>query len=85
MGQRQIKYKVTMCFIDQRLCKFSPFERFHRAAEKHIKKNHTQWVRMHERWKTTPEMIEAKEREKQGVKAKKEGGEGDGRSELVSA
>ena len=63
--------KVTTSIIDWRLCKFSPFERFHRAAEKHIKKNPTQWVRMHECWKTTPEMVEAKEREKQELRHKR--------------
>ena len=60
-----------MCIIDWRLSKFSPFERFHRAVEKHIKKNPSQWVWMHEHWKTTPEMIETKEREKQELRRKR--------------
>ncbi len=46
-------------------------ERFHRAAEEHIKKYPTQWVWMHERWKTTPEMIEQREREKQELRRKR--------------
>jgi len=46
-------------------------ERFHRAAEEHIKKYPTQWVWMHERWKTTPEMIQAKEKEKQELRRKR--------------
>jgi len=43
-------------------------ERFHRAVEKQIKEYPTQWVWMHERWKTTPRMIEAKEREKEELR-----------------
>jgi KDO2-lipid IV(A) lauroyltransferase len=39
-------------------------ERFHQEVEKLIKKYPTQWVWMHERWKTTPERIAAREREK---------------------
>ncbi|MCK5102548.1 MAG: hypothetical protein KAR17_07020 [Cyclobacteriaceae bacterium] len=39
--------------------------------EKHIKKNPSQWVWMHEHWKTTPEMIETKEREKQELRRKR--------------
>lgn len=39
-------------------------ERFHKEVEKLIKKYPTQWTWMHERWKTTPEMVEAREREK---------------------
>lgn len=46
-------------------------ERFHQAAEEHIKTFPTQWVWMHERWKTTPEMIEQKEREKQELRRKR--------------
>ena len=34
--------------------------RFHGVIEKHIKKYPTQWVWMHNRWKTTPEMVEQK-------------------------
>jgi len=34
--------------------------RFHNIIEKYIKRYPTQWVWMHNRWKTTPEMIEAK-------------------------
>ena len=44
---------------------------FHNAVEKLIKAYPTQWVWMHERWKTTPEMIEAKEREKQELRRKR--------------
>ncbi|MBW2466968.1 MAG: lysophospholipid acyltransferase family protein [Deltaproteobacteria bacterium] len=33
---------------------------FHGVIEKYIKKYPTQWVWMHNRWKTTPEMVEAK-------------------------
>jgi len=40
-------------------------EQFLRAVERQIKKYPTQWAWMHERWKTTPEMVEAREREKQ--------------------
>jgi KDO2-lipid IV(A) lauroyltransferase len=34
--------------------------RFHGVIEKYIKKYPTQWVWMHNRWKTTPEMVEQK-------------------------
>ena len=46
-------------------------ERFHAAVEKQIKEYPTQWVWMHERWKTTPEMVEAKEHEKQELRRKR--------------
>jgi len=46
-------------------------EQYLRAVEKQIKKYPTQWVWMHERWKTTPEMIEAKEIEKQELRRKR--------------
>ena len=41
--------------------------RFHEVIEKYIKLYPTQWVWMHNRWKTTPEMVE----EKKKVKGKK--------------
>ncbi len=44
---------------------------FHKEVEKLIKKYPTQWVWMHQRWKTTPEMVEAKEREKQELRRKR--------------
>jgi KDO2-lipid IV(A) lauroyltransferase len=46
-------------------------ERFHKEVEKMIKKYPTQWVWMHERWKTTPEIAEAREREKQELRKKR--------------
>lgn len=46
-------------------------ERIHKEVEKQIKEYPTQWVWMHERWKTTPEMIEQKEREKQDLRRKR--------------
>ncbi|MCK5703483.1 MAG: lysophospholipid acyltransferase family protein [Cyclobacteriaceae bacterium] len=46
-------------------------ERYQKAVEKQIKAYPTQWVWMHERWKTTPEMIEQKEREKQELRRKR--------------
>ncbi len=39
-------------------------EQFQKAVEKQIKNYPTQWTWMHERWKTTPEMVEAAELEK---------------------
>jgi KDO2-lipid IV(A) lauroyltransferase len=36
--------------------------RFHAVIEEYIKKYPTQWVWMHNRWKTTPEMVEAKKK-----------------------
>lgn len=44
---------------------------FHKAVEDQIKAYPTQWVWMHERWKTTPEMVEAREREKQDLRRKR--------------
>jgi len=41
-------------------------ERFHQAVEAQIKEFPTQWVWMHNRWKTTPEKVAAKELAKQG-------------------
>ncbi len=38
--------------------------RFHEVIEKYIKKYPTQWVWFHNRWKTTPEMVEEKKRRK---------------------
>lgn len=46
-------------------------ERYQKAIEKHIQAYPTQWVWMHERWKTTPEMIQAKEDEKQELRRKR--------------
>ncbi|MCG8307441.1 MAG: lysophospholipid acyltransferase family protein [Cytophagales bacterium] len=46
-------------------------ERFHAAVEKQIKAYPTQWVWMHERWKTTPEIVEARDREKQELRRKR--------------
>ncbi len=45
--------------------------RFHAAVEKQIKEYPTQWVWMHDRWKTTPEIVEAREREKQELRRKR--------------
>ena len=39
--------------------------RFHAVIEKYIKKYPTQWVWMHNRWKTTPEMLAIKKKQKQ--------------------
>ncbi|KPJ98639.1 MAG: hypothetical protein AMJ60_07615 [Desulfobacterales bacterium SG8_35] len=38
--------------------------RFHGVIEKYIKMYPTQWVWMHNRWKTTPEMVEKKKKAK---------------------
>jgi len=38
---------------------------FHTVIEKYIKKYPTQWVWMHNRWKTTPEMVAEKKQKKQ--------------------
>jgi KDO2-lipid IV(A) lauroyltransferase len=38
--------------------------RFHEVIEKYIKKYPTQWVWMHNRWKTTPEMVQEREKTK---------------------
>jgi KDO2-lipid IV(A) lauroyltransferase len=46
-------------------------ENFHKEVEKIIKKYPTQWTWMHERWKTTPEMIEERERVKQELRKKR--------------
>lgn len=43
-------------------------ERFHKAVEQLIKAYPTQWTWMHERWKTTPKMVEAREREKAALR-----------------
>ena len=37
---------------------------FHQIIEKYIKKYPTQWVWMHNRWKTTPEMVEERKRKR---------------------
>ncbi len=39
--------------------------RFHEVIEKYIQKYPTQWVWMHNRWKTTPEMVKEKKNEKE--------------------
>jgi len=44
---------------------------FHKAVEKQIKEYPTQWVWMHERWKTTPEIIETKEKGKRELRRKR--------------
>jgi len=41
--------------------------RFHEVIEKYIKKYPTQWVWMHNRWKTTPEMVEERKTLKRKV------------------
>lgn len=46
-------------------------EQFLRAVERQIKKYPTQWAWMHERWKTTPEMVETREREKRELRKKR--------------
>ena len=46
-------------------------ERYQKAVEKQIKAYPTQWVWMHERWKTTPEMIAQKEIKKQELMRKR--------------
>ena len=46
-------------------------DRFHKEVEKQIKKHPTQWTWMHERWKTTPEMVEEREREKKELRLKR--------------
>jgi KDO2-lipid IV(A) lauroyltransferase len=38
--------------------------RFHKIIEKYIQKYPTQWVWMHNRWKTTPEMVQEREKAK---------------------
>jgi KDO2-lipid IV(A) lauroyltransferase len=43
--------------------------RFHEIIEKYIKKYPTQWVWMHNRWKTTPEMVEQKRDRRDRMKA----------------
>jgi len=37
---------------------------FHKVIEKYIKRYPTQWVWMHNRWKTTPEMVAEKKGKK---------------------
>ena len=46
-------------------------EMYQKEIEKQIKKYPTQWTWMHERWKTTPEMIEAEEFAKQELRKKR--------------
>lgn len=46
-------------------------ERYHKEVEKLIKKYPTQWTWMHERWKTTPALVEAREREKLELRKKR--------------
>jgi KDO2-lipid IV(A) lauroyltransferase len=46
-------------------------ENFHKEVEKIIQKYPTQWTWMHERWKTTPKMVEEREREKQELRKKR--------------
>ena len=46
-------------------------EMFHKDIEEMIKKHPTQWVWMHERWKTTPEIIEERERKKKEQRLKR--------------
>jgi KDO2-lipid IV(A) lauroyltransferase len=46
-------------------------ERFHAAVEKQIMEYPTQWVWMHERWKTTPEIVEKREQEKQELRKRR--------------
>ena len=46
-------------------------EMFHKDIEEMIKKYPTQWVWMHERWKTTPEIIEERERKKKEQRLKR--------------
>lgn len=46
-------------------------ERFHKEVERMIRKYPTQWGWMHDRWKTTPEMVEEREREKQELRRKR--------------
>lgn len=57
-------------------------ERFHQAVEEQIKEYPTQWVWMHERWKTTPEKVAAKELEKQEQRKKRREELGKGGSEV---
>ncbi len=46
-------------------------EMFHKDIEEMIKKHPTQWVWMHERWKTTPEIIEEREQKKKEERLKR--------------
>lgn len=46
-------------------------ERYHKEVEKLIKKYPTQWTWMHDRWKTTPALVETRVREKQELRKKR--------------
>ena len=46
-------------------------ERYHKEVEELIRMYPTQWTWMHERWKTTPEIYEAREKEKQEQRKKR--------------
>lgn len=46
-------------------------QNFHKWIEDMIKKDPTQWVWMHERWKTTPELLKKKEEERMEQRRKR--------------